>query len=48
MNVLLLIFLILSSSFAKELNKASLQTLRSEYKPKMPPSIAYSAKLVEG
>ena len=48
MKALLIIALILSSSFAKVVQKASLQTLRGEYKPKMPSSIADSAKLVEG
>jgi hypothetical protein len=42
------IALILSSSFSKVIEKASLQTLRGEYKPKMPSSITDSAKLVEG
>ena len=48
MKALLIIALVLSSSFSKVLQKASLQTLRGEYKPKMPSSIADSAKLVEG
>jgi pyrophosphate--fructose-6-phosphate 1-phosphotransferase len=48
MKALLIIALILSSSFSKVIEKASLQILRGEYKPKMPSSIADSAKLVEG
>ena len=48
MKALLIIALVLSSSFSKVLQKASLQTLRGEYKPKMPSSIVDSAKLVEG
>jgi len=48
MKALLIIALILSSSFAKVVEKASLQSLRGEYKPKMPSSITDSAKLVEG
>ena len=47
MKVLLLFSLILSSIFSNELEKASLKTLRGEYKPKIPHSIAYSANLVE-
>ena len=47
MKALLIIALILSSSFAK-VQKATLQSLRSEYKPKMPSSIEGAAKLVEG
>ena len=48
MKVILIIALILSSSFSKVLEKPSLQTLRGDYKPKMPSSITDSAKLVEG
>ena len=48
MKVVFLISLILSSNFAKVLEKVSLQTLRSYYKPKMPPSIIDSVKLEEG
>ena len=49
MKVILIIALILSSSFAKIIeNKPSLQKLRGEYKPKMPSSITGSCKLVEG
>ena len=47
MKVLLLFSLILSSIFSNELEKASLKTLRGEYKPKIPPPIAYSANLIE-
>ena len=47
MKALLIIALILSSSFAK-IQKATLQSLRGEYKPKMPSSIEGAAKLVEG
>ena len=47
MKALLIIALILSSSFAK-IEKATLQSLRGEYKPKMPSSIEGAAKLVEG
>ena len=47
MKALLIIALILSSSFAK-IAKPSLQTLRGEYKPKMPSSITGATKLVEG
>ena len=47
MKALLVIALILSSSFAK-IEKATLQSLRGEYKPKMPSSIEGAAKLVEG
>ena len=48
MKVILIIALIFSSSFSKVLEKPSLQTLRGDYKPKMPSSITDSAKLVEG
>ena len=48
MRTLLIIALVLSSCFSKLSEKASLQTLRGEYKPKMPSSISDSAKLVEG
>ena len=48
MKALLIIALVLSSSISKVVEKASLQTLRGEYKPKMPSSITDSAKLVEG
>jgi pyrophosphate--fructose-6-phosphate 1-phosphotransferase len=47
MKALLIIALILSSSFAK-IAKPSLQTLRGEYKPKMPSSITGATKLIEG
>ena len=47
MKALLIIALILSSSFAK-IERATLQSLRGEYKPKMPSSIEGAAKLVEG
>ena len=49
MKAILLISLILSSTFAKFVEeKPSLQTLRREYKPKMPSSIKGAAKLIEG
>ena len=49
MKAILLIALVLSSSFAKIIEKKpSLQTLRGEYQPKMPSSITGSCKLVEG
>ena len=48
MKAILIIALILSSSFAKLVQKASLQSLRGDYKPKMPSSIEGAAKLVEG
>ena len=48
MKALLLIALILSTSFAKILDKPSLQSLRAGYWPKMPSSITGAAKLVEG
>ena len=49
MKAILLISLILSSTFAKLVeDKPSLQTLRREYKPKMPSSIKGAAKLIEG
>ena len=48
MKTLLIIALILSSSFEKMAQKASLQSLRGDYKPKMPSSIEGAAKLVEG
>ena len=47
MKTLLIIALILSSSFEKMAQKASLQSLRRDYKPKMPSSIEGAAKLIE-
>jgi hypothetical protein len=49
MKSLLIIALIISTSLSKIADDvASIQTLRAAYKPKMPPSIIGSAKLVEG